>query len=607
MALEGTAAQRVAAFAGAGGLVAYLAVDGAGFDLIVRQRVGLLAWLIVGLGFAIGVLPRGRPHPVTLYPGIALAALAGWAMLSLAWTSSAERTVAEIVRLATYGGLIVLALSALDRNTFRAAAAGMSAAAMLVAALSVASRLMPSAFPEADVISDAFRGDRLAYPLDYWNAVGAWGAMAAAIGLAWSAGVRSTLARAVALAGVPTAALAVYLSYSRGGVAALAIGAVAVIALSRSRWTAGAHALVAAAATALAIAVLRQQDQIVDATGGAGGGYVALALLGGAGLCAGAAVFSRRWEWGEFKPGPRQPGRAVLTYGAIAAIALVAALASGLASDAWEEFRTEDAAALGDDPAVRFTSAGGQRSEIWDSALDATADEPLGGIGPGTFEYWWAAEGDGPFVQDAHSLPLEFAAELGIPGLLLLLAFLGAALAAALRVRGTLTAPEDLAASVAMMAAFAAYLVSACVDWMWEETAVGALGLVGLAVAVAGGTTPLNGSAVGTRMRLGVAGLAFVAVALHLPGIVSTGKVRQSYEELVAGDTAEALDLARSARDWQPWAATPHGQLALVHRRDGDLGAALAEIEIATGKERANPRWSTIAESIRRQESRGGE
>ena len=124
-----------------------------------------------------------------------MALLALWTALSLGWTDSDERTLAELARVVHLGGLALLALSLLDRRTWRAAAAGLALAGVIVCGAAVASRLAPDAFPVDEIKRGGFRSDRLNYPFWYWNAVAAWGAMALAMALAWSAHARSLLVR----------------------------------------------------------------------------------------------------------------------------------------------------------------------------------------------------------------------------------------------------------------------------------------------------------------------------------------------------------------------------------------------------------------------------
>ncbi|MGH2924067.1 MAG: hypothetical protein ACRDKH_08580, partial [Solirubrobacterales bacterium] len=248
-------------------LPTWLALEGGGFDTVVRQQGGLLIWWALALGFLSGWLPRSRPTVPLLWPAVAIAALIAWTLLSFGWTESDESTYAELSRLLGYTGFVVAAWVCLNRFTFRAAAAGISVAALGISAIALLSRVAPSAFP-LDAIAVAFDTDRLNYPLDYWNAVAAWGCISIAIGLVWSAHARSVAVRALAAAAVPAAATAVYLTYSRGGVAGAALAVFAALALSRNRWTLTANAAAAVVASAIAILVARGQPAIADATGG---------------------------------------------------------------------------------------------------------------------------------------------------------------------------------------------------------------------------------------------------------------------------------------------------------------------------------------------------
>jgi O-antigen ligase len=48
------------------------------------------------------------------------------------------------------------------------------------------------------------------------------------------------------------------------------------------------------------------------------------------------------------------------------------------------------------------------RYQYWESAAGAQRTDPWRGIGPGTFELWWARNGTTQgFVRDAHSLYAE--------------------------------------------------------------------------------------------------------------------------------------------------------------------------------------------------------
>ena len=126
-----------------------------------------------------------------------------------------------------------------------------------------------------------------------------------------------------------------------------------------------------------------------------------------------------------------------------------------------------------------FTFSGSYRSELWHVAWDDYRDNPVLGSGPGTYEQYWNEHRPIQHkVRDAHNLYLEVLAELGPVGLLLLLLALGAPLVAGALARGHPLAPLALAA-------YAAFLVHAAVDWDWEMPGVMVAALVSSAALLA--------------------------------------------------------------------------------------------------------------------------
>src|SRR5205807_5852341 len=103
------------------------------------------------------------------------------------------------------------------------------------------------------------------------------------------------------------------------------------------------------------------------------------------------------------------------------------------------------------------------------------------------YEFWWNRTGGQGRVRNAHSLYLEVLAELGVPGLLLIVGALGALLAVAVRARRMLTRPEELGASAALIAAFVVFAFHAALDWVWQVTALTFLALVAAGIAAAAG------------------------------------------------------------------------------------------------------------------------
>jgi hypothetical protein len=593
-------ARRVVAFLLAAFLTAYLALKGAGYDLVIRQQFFLIVWGLVAVGFAFGGLPRGYPDRAVAIPLAGLVGLVLWTALSFAWTDSDERTMAELARIVGYAGIVVLAFGGLNRHTFRAAAAGFSVAAAGICAFALATRLFPDSLPQSDV-AQIFRPDRLSYPLDYWNAVGTWGAMSIAIGLAWSAHADRTWVRALALASVPVAGTTIYLTYSRGSVIGVAVAVLAVLVLSRNRFTLAANGLAAAAATALTIGVIRDRPEIADATGGAGGGMVLVVLTVLALGCAGFAMTTWSVNMDRLRMS-NTAARVVAPAAVVVFLTVAVAAGHGVASRAWHQFTHQTTVGAQGDPSARLTSAAGSRHDVWESAIDWFESAPMEGTGPGTFEFDWSRDGKSiEFVRDAHSLYLETLAEAGLPALVLLLAFLGGLLFVAIRARPLLGRSGDFAASVAMCGAFIVFLVAAGVDWMWEETAVTALALGGIAAAAAGGSVRLSRSQRrigGTGWRVALVGVSVIACAIQVPGIVGNQRSRAAEQSIAAGDLGEAAALAGEAHDAEPWAATPWAQLAIVREREGRYEEAADDARKAIDKEPTNWRHPLLLAEI---------
>jgi hypothetical protein len=269
----------------------------------------------------------------------------------------------------------------------------------------------------------------------------------------------------------------------------------------------------------------------------------------------------------------------------------VALGAAGQASDRWAQFKQRGA---GND-ASRFESAAGSgRYQIWESAIDAYRAHPLEGIGPGTYEYWWAQNGSlATFVRDAHSLPIETLAELGPVGFLLIVGFITGILVVGVgRSRQVGEARPWLVACCAASAAFAA---AASIDWVWEVAVIPVVFLL-LAAAILGFGADSDGSRsmFVTRAAMALGALAAIgAIAIPLAG---ASALRESQAEARSGNLRGALTDAREAAEIQPFAASAVLQQALVLERQGRLEAAAAAVRDATQIEASNWRnWLVLS------------
>ena len=291
-------------------------------------------------------------------------------------------------------------------------------------------------------------------------------------------------------------------------------------------------------------------------------------------LQAGVSALGRRWRRPDWSRPSKQGAWAGVAFGAV--VLLVAALAVGApgrVSDAWGEFKEGGGPGEGSE---RLSSAAGEsRYQFWQSTLDENATAPLTGTGSGTFQFWWAREGDeAETVRDAHSLYMQTIGELGIVGILLLLAFLAWVFVSGLRA-ALLSDAEERSRLAAALAGFTVFLLTAAVDWMWQVPVVPVAALLlacGLLVSGGDGVKPR----LPVPWRVGVAVVSLLAiVAIAIP-LASLSLTRQSQASVRGGDYAAALEDAKSAQNVEPAAATPRLQQALVLELMGDLPAAEA-------------------------------
>lgn len=555
-----------------------VAASGGGYSPEFRAGAAIVVWAAVIVGLAFGIWPRARVPGRALACGGGLLALALLSALSMGWGGDDGTAFAEAVRAAGYLGVFVLVVVAAPAGSGRLWLSGLAIGLLAAAGLALGSRIEPSLFPEQELntLLPSVR-TRLSYPINYWNGLAACMAMACVL-LVWLGGHAATRGgRALAVGALPLPALVLFLTSSRGGVVALAVGLVALFVAgpARARVLAGALAGGAAAALVIVVANAREQfvDGMTDAPGAAGQGREVLAVL----VLAGAAAALLRLAGDHPLERLRVPRALTAATAGALVVASVAALAAADPSRRLDEFNDPPA---DPGPSRGFvtrhlaSAEGSGRYQFWETGLDAFAEQPLRGIGAGGYEAWWAQHGTvAYFIRDAHSLPVELLAELGLLGLLALLAFLGVAAWSALAV-----SPVDPRAGPVAgggLAVLAAGAASASIDWSWELPAAFGPLVVGAAV-LAGPALRPGAEGREPRFGLGVATLALAWVALIASVIVLAAEVKldDSRSAVRRGDLADAADDARAARAIVPWSGSPRLQLALVHERRGDLAAA---------------------------------
>jgi len=239
------------------------------------------------------------------------------------------------------------------------------------------------------------------------------------------------------------------------------------------------------------------------------------------------------------------------------------------------------------DPASRLIHFGGTRYFYWRAASDAFSAKPVTGTGAGTFGFWWDRDGlTGDFIRNAHSFELENMAELGVPGLLLIVAVMAGAVRILAKSRRRARRTSSAGASAALLAAFLVFLFQASVDWMWQSTAVTVLALGGVAV----GAARLSRARPKIRWygRAAIVAAAAGAAAVQVPALASTAAIRRSQAAERSRNAVLAFSWANSAVSAEPWAASPYEQRALVLESAGRLSAAVLDLRRAIAREPDN-------------------
>jgi O-antigen ligase len=279
----------------------------------------------------------------------------------------------------------------------------------------------------------------------------------------------------------------------------------------------------------------------------------------------------------------------------VVVIAGVAAGVPGKLEHQWNVFKETSVTGVvsGNTLSRLGTLSGSHRYQYWQTAVKAFDSKPVDGIGPGTFEFYWNQHSPFyEFIRNAHSLYLETLAETGIIGFLPLIGFLLALLIAGV-VRALRAPPLARVSLAAATATFAAFLVCAGYDWMWQlacaPVAALLLGAVIVSYRAPAAEAPPEGrdrARWATRGALGVAAVAAI-IAIAIP-FAMTSAIRSSQSEVGTHNLKAALSDALTAQSLEPYAATPRLQEALVYEQAHDFGAARVAITLATAREPLN-------------------
>jgi hypothetical protein len=566
------------------------------FDPTGYAAASIVIWAAVIAGLVARGLPLGPVGRLAAAAGLCLAGSAILAALSVGWATDQGRAFEEAVRASFYLGLFTLAACTATRGARIEWLAGLTIGLAVVTCIALFSFFQPGTLGSGTTDVPNAAG-RLSYPVGYWNGAAALFAATATL-LAYAAARAPWRGwRAAATGAIPLALLALWLTNSRGGGAALVIGWAVLLATTppgdRGRQlnrivigTLGAAALVGASEGFGDLT-----NGVVDSARRADGDWMTAICV----LVAPATGLLGWWADG-FAPRMRVSRRVGIAI-AVGAIAGLVATAIALnPGKGFRDFRSEPATRAGVPVNSPELSSNG-RWQFWRGAIQAFEDDPIAGVGAGGFEDWWGRHATVDiFVRNPHSLPLQQAAELGTVGILLLAGFLVAlAMAAWRRLRGGLRG--DAGILVAVVAAGAA---GALVDWTWEIPAVFAPAAICAALLLA--------SARSRRLArdgywLGLATVAAAWVGMVAGGLVALSELEldQSRNAASADRIGDAIERARAAKTVQPWSAEPYLQLSLLEKQQGNISGALANLRQAEQRDSQDWRLALIEASLETQ------
>ena len=568
-----------------------------------------LPFLIGVVALAVMLAASGPALRCTRLQWAALALFAAqalWTALSIFWATSRANAWEETNRTLLYAvgiALVVAAVRWSGPRGFKVLGA-LTAAAVSVVALIIAVRLGTSDDP-----ARFFPGGRLTYPVTYHNGqacllmLGFWlvlglangfGAVRPLDGAPGRSGARAVLVRSVQplllALGVLFLELAL-LPQSRGALWATFLVVPFFVILSTNRF----RALVDLAIVALPVVIFWDRMNAVYAAvrDGTSVDAAVSSMLSAVGVSVLIVIAAWLVTWVVERMLAPLSHRVIRWAAVVLVVLALAGLATGLVyadnrtgglgdylGDRWEEF-TADRAEVSE-TGSRFTAVGlNGRLTQWKVAAQAFEEHPLLGVGAQNFEvYWYQHRSTLLEIRQPHSQPMQLLAELGLPGLVLWVAFVVLALARAVVLRfRRARARADQAVLAAMITATLSWFIHSSADWLWQLAAVSlpAMMLLGGLVA-AGGSGGTSGSAAPqpaasrpawrrwtTRPVLAVLALA-VLVSAALPFL------SLRYSDMAAGarDAETMLARTNTAAALDPTSVQPFAVRANAYKTAAD-------------------------------------
>jgi hypothetical protein len=418
---------------------------GGGLRLAPMTTLELVLTLVSGalVAVAVALAPAGVRRRGLWSVGLLLA-FAGLTGLSVVWSVAPDASWQDADRLLAYSGVFAAAvvLAWIVPGSWRALLGGTVLAAVAVCGYALLTKALPN---EMGVSVEANFYARLQEPYGYWNAIGLTAAMGA-IGCLWLGARRAghAVLNALSYPAMGLMIVTLMLAYSRGALAALAIGVTAWMCLVPLRLR-GARVLIVGLLGAAPVVAWDFSRHALSSDG------VALATRATAGhqlgvlLGAMVIVLTLVGVAIGFFSDRRAPSAGTRRTVGIALAALlvlaVVTIAGGLSTSKRGltgtishglSSLTDPNAPVPKNTPGRLTAVGSVRARYWNEALEIFKAHPSLGAGAAGYETARLRYRTQPLdVRQAHGYVVQTLADLGIVGFALSLALLIAWMAAA--------------------------------------------------------------------------------------------------------------------------------------------------------------------------------